>query len=83
MAMFFSLSFDVFRKRKKRKNEITGALIYYPNYEETSHADGSIFLSEEVIAIDNLSRETIISKDLENCVPFISNRDETAFKKSS
>ena len=58
-------------------------MVYYPNYEETSHADGSIALSEEFVTTEDLAKEVIISNDLDNFIPFLSNRAESASMKSS
>ena len=68
---------------EKQKNEITGVVVCYPNYKETSHADARIVLSEEFVAISDLAMELTISNDLDNFVPLVSNRAETSSMKSS
>ena len=68
---------------EKQKNEITGVVVCYPNYKETSHADARIVLSEEFVAMEDLAKEITISSDLDSFVPVVSNRAESASMSSS
>ena len=67
--------------QKDAKNNITGAIVYYPYCEITNENSSEIENHEDIIETKDLACDILISHDNSNFKPFVANRNDDIGKE--